>query len=73
MKAKEVEPPELIVEPELISVRRSHARLAKGPWHGPVVLSGAQLFASRGPDAISFVAVHKVFEQIEWAGRGLAS
>ena len=72
VKAKEVEPPELTPEPELISVRRSHARLVKrgASGHGPVVLSGAQLFASRGPDAISFgLAVHKVFEQIEWAGK----
>ena len=72
VKAKEVESPKLIPVPELNSASRSHARLAKrrASGHGPVVLSGAQLFALREPDAISFgLAVHKVFEQIEWAGK----
>ena len=58
-------------EPELIrlgGLRPLAKRRASG--HGPVVLSGAQLFALREPDAISFgLAVHKVFEQIEWAGK----
>ena len=37
--------------------------------HGPDVLSGEQLFASGGLDAVSFgLAVHKVVEQIGWVG-----
>jgi ATP-dependent exoDNAse (exonuclease V) beta subunit len=58
-----------VAEPELIGAKRGDARLAKrrAAGHGAVVLSGAQLVAFGGADAISFgLAVHKVFEQIEW-------
>ena len=72
LNAKEVKPFKLLPEPKLISARRSHARLVKRRASGqsPVMLSGEQLINSRGPNAISFgLAVHKLFEQIEWAGK----
>jgi len=71
VKVKEVDPPKPVVEPELITASRGHARLVKrrASSHGPDVLSGEQLFASGGLDAVSFgLAVHKVFEQIGWVG-----
>jgi len=58
------------VEPGLVQAKRGHVRLAgrRASVHGSVVLAGGQLFAAGGSDAISFgLAVHKVFEQIEWA------
>jgi ATP-dependent exoDNAse (exonuclease V) beta subunit len=69
VRAKPVEEAKPVAEPELIGAKRGNARLAKrrAAGHGAVVLSGAQLVAFGGPDAISFgLAVHKVFEQIEW-------
>jgi len=55
---------------EHVEAKRGHVRLARrgASVHGSVVLSVTQLFAAGGADAISFgLAVHKVFEQIEWA------
>jgi len=69
VRAKLVEEAKPVAEPELIGAKRGDARLAKrrAAGHGAVVLSGAQLVAFGGADAISFgLAVHKVFEQIEW-------
>ena len=69
VRAKPVEEAKPVAEPELIGAKRGDARLAKrrAAGHGAVVLSGAQLVAFGGADAISFgLAVHKVFEQIEW-------
>ena len=38
--------------------------------HDAVVLSGVHLFEAGGADSISFgLAVHKVFEQVEWADK----
>ena len=70
VKAKRAEPPKPVAEPRLSQAKRAHVRLVRrrAAGHGSVVLSGAQLFEAGGSDAISFgLAVHKVFEQIEWA------
>ena len=69
VRAKLVEEAKPVAEPKLIGAKRGDARLAKrrAAGHDAVVLSGAQLVAFGGADAISFgLAVHKVFEQIEW-------
>jgi len=72
VKAKKPMPIKPIPEPALIPAKREHVGLVKRrpTAHGPVILSGGQMFASSGADAISFgLAVHKVFEQIDWAGK----
>ncbi|MEE2947844.1 MAG: UvrD-helicase domain-containing protein [Verrucomicrobiota bacterium] len=69
VKAKEPKPLQPTPKPGLIEAKRRHVRLARhrASGHGPVILSGAQLFTSSGPDAVSFgLAVHKVFEEIDW-------
>ncbi|MAE32250.1 MAG: hypothetical protein CMO43_11800 [Verrucomicrobiales bacterium] len=69
VQAKKPKPIKPIPEPALIPAKREHVRLAKrrASGHGPVILSGGQMFASGGTDAILFgSAVHKVFEQIDW-------
>ncbi len=69
VKARRAESPKPIEEPELVQAKRGHVRLARrrASGHSSVVLSGAQLFVTGGSDAVSFgLAVHKVFEQIEW-------
>lgn len=69
VKAKAIEPLKPVPEPGLVQAKRRHARLARrrASGHGPVRLSGAQLFAAGGADAVLFgSAVHEAFEQIEW-------
>ena len=69
VRARPVAETKPVAEPKLIGAKRGDARLAKrrAAGHGAVILSGAQLVAFGGVDAISFgLAVHKLFEQIEW-------
>jgi ATP-dependent helicase/nuclease subunit A len=69
VQAKPVAEAKPLGEPGLVQAKRGHVRLAgrRASVHGSVVLSVTQLFAAGGADAISFgLAVHKVFEQIEW-------
>ncbi len=70
VKAKRAIPLKPLEEPGLIEAKRAHVRLPRrrASTHSRAVLFGAQLFALGGTDAVSFgLAVHKVFEQIEWA------
>ena len=69
-EAKRAEAHKPKAEPALVQAGRGHVRLARrrASDHDAVVLSGVQLFEAGGADAISFgLAVHKVFEQVEWA------
>jgi ATP-dependent exoDNAse (exonuclease V) beta subunit len=69
VQAKPVAEAKPLGEPGFVQAKRGHVRLAgrRASVHGSVVLSVTQLFAAGGADAISFgLAVHKVFEQIEW-------
>jgi len=69
-EARRAEAAKPTVERELVQAGRVHVRLARrrASDHGAIVLSGTQLFEAGGSDAISFgLAVHKVFEQVEWA------
>lgn len=68
-EAKRAEAHQPKAEPALVRAGRGHVRLARrrASDHDAVVLSGVQLFEAGGADAISFgLAVHKVFEQVEW-------
>ena len=70
VQAKPVAEAKPLAEPGLVQAKRGHVRLAgrQASVHGSVVLAGGQLFATGGSDAILFgLAVHKVFEQVEWA------
>ena len=69
VRAKPVAEAKAVAEPGLVKAKRWHFRLPgrRASVHGSVVLEGAQLFAKGGSDAVSFgLAVHKVFEQVEW-------
>ena len=69
-EARRAEAAKPTVERALVQAGRGHVRLARrrASDHDAVVLSGVQLFEAGGADAISFgLAVHKVFEQVEWA------